>query len=333
MEARYYIRLEDHKVKCLLCPHQCTINDGHKGICKVRSNENATLYTSNYNNYSAINFDPIEKKPLYHFYPGSEILSLGTLGCNFHCTCCQNYEISQSDPENFPRTISLTVSELLKMAESHPGNIGVAFTYNEPSVWFEQIIDISRETSSIGLKNVIVSNGYICSDPLKELLEYTDAFNIDIKSFNEKTHKAFTGGDLKPILENLILILSYNKHLEITYLIVPGVNDSLSEFKILVNWISDNLGKNVPLHISRYFPRYKMTSYATSPEVLTQFAGIASKKLSFVYVGNISENEYQDTRCPKCSKIIIARNGYALSQKKYGKGGECLFCGFKILIS
>jgi pyruvate formate lyase activating enzyme len=333
VEARYYIRLEDHKVKCLLCPHQCIINEGRRGICKIRNNKNGILYTLNYGNFSAINFDPIEKKPLYHFYPGSEILSLGAIGCNFHCSCCQNYEISQSDPATFPRTIKLSVQDIIKMAETHPGNIGIAYTYNEPSVWFEQMIDISKESGSRGLKNVVVSNGYISTDPLSELLKYTDAFNIDIKSFNEKVHKSFTGGDLNFVLKNLLQIVESKKHLEITILIVPGINDSVSEFSDLVGWISENLGKAIPLHISRYFPRYKMTTNATKPEIILEMAGIASKILNFVYVGNISDDDYQVTRCPQCEQIVVVRDGYSISVKNYGKGGECLFCGKKILVA
>jgi pyruvate formate lyase activating enzyme len=332
MEARYFIRLEDQKVKCLLCPHQCLINEGQKGICHVRYNEKGVLNTLNYNSFSAINFDPVEKKPLYHFHPGNEILSLGALGCNFHCKCCQNYEISQTDPATFPRTMKLSDAEIIKMAESRPGNIGIAFTYNEPTVGFEQIIDISKESKLKGLKNVIVSNGYINSEPLAEILEYTDAFNIDIKSFNEEVHKKFTGGELNFVLKNLIQIYAAHKHLEITYLIVPGVNDSISEFKELIEWISKNLGKNVPLHISRYYPRYKMTTSATQPEVILEWAALASHVLNYVYAGNISESEYHETRCPQCSKIIVSREGYSLSVKNFGKRGECLFCGQQIVI-
>jgi pyruvate formate lyase activating enzyme len=332
MEARYYIRLEDNKVRCLLCPHQCIINEGRKGICNVRINKNGILQTLNYGDFSAVNFDPIEKKPLYHFYPGSEILSLGAFGCNFHCSCCQNYEISQTSPLTFPRIIKLSVPEIMKLAESHPGNIGIAYTYNEPSVWFEQMLAIAKESNLKGLKNVVVSNGYIDADPLNELLEYIDAFNIDIKSFNGKTCKNFTGGDLEYVLKNLIQIRSSNKHLEITSLIVPGINDSVSEFRDLISWIAENLGKDVPFHISRYFPRYKMTTNATSPEIMLELAGIASKILDFVYVGNISGNEYQTTRCPQCEQIIAVREGYSLPVMNFGKSGECLFCGHKILI-
>jgi pyruvate formate lyase activating enzyme len=219
------------------------------------------------------------------------------------------------------------------MAESRPGNIGIAYTYNEPSVWFEQMIDISKESASRGLKNVVVSNGYFSTDPLKELLKYADAFNIDIKSFNKKVHKSFTGGDLNFVLKNLVQISDSKKHLEITCLIVPGINDSAIEFLELVKWIADNLGKNVPFHISRYFPRYKMTSNATAVENLLKMASEASKILNYVYVGNISGNDYQSTRCPQCEKIVVSRDGYSLSVKNYGNKGECIFCGNKILIA
>jgi pyruvate formate lyase activating enzyme len=333
MEARYYIRLEGQKVKCLLCPHQCIINEGKRGICKVRNNDNGILQTLNCGDFSAVNFDPIEKKPLYHFYPGSEILSIGALGCNFHCACCQNYEISQTDPATFPRTMKLSVPDIMKMAESHPGNIGIAYTYNEPSVWFEQMMDISKESKSRGMKNVVVSNGFLSTGPLEELIEYTDAFNIDIKSFDEVIHQKFTGGDLKFILDNLVHIKSSNKHLEINSLIVPGINDSIPEFNKLVSWISENLGKNVPLHISRYFPRYKMIAGATSPGIILEMAGIASETLSYVYVGNVPVEDFQTTRCPQCAKKVAVRDGYSISIKNFGKNGECLFCGQKIIIT
>jgi pyruvate formate lyase activating enzyme len=218
------------------------------------------------------------------------------------------------------------------MAESHPGNIGIAYTYNEPSVWFEQMLDISKESASRGLKNVVVSNGYFSEGPLKELLNYVDAFNIDIKSFNEKVHKSFTGGNLNFVLKNLLQIIESKKHLEITSLIVPGINDSIVEFSELVKWISENLGKNVPLHISRYFPRYKISSNATPVENMLEMANIASKILNYVYIGNISETDYQTTRCPQCEEIVIVRDGYSLPVKNYGKNGECIFCGNKILI-
>jgi pyruvate formate lyase activating enzyme len=333
MEARYYIRLDDQKVKCTLCPHQCIINEGGVGICKARDNNNGILETLNYGIFSAVNFDPIEKKPLYHFYPGSEILSFGAFGCNFHCPCCQNYEISQTDPVTFPRRMQFSIPEIMKMAKSHVGNIGIAFTYNEPTVWFEQMIDIAKESKSIGLKNVVVSNGFINSGPLKELLKYTDAFNIDIKMFDEVKHKKFTGGDLRPVLDNLIQICSSKKHLEITSLVVPGFNDSISEFNDFIGWVYNNLGKNTPLHISRYFPKYKMTEKATSQELILEMAKIASQMLNFVYVGNISGSDYQNTKCPKCTKIIAVREGCWLSVKNYGKNGECLFCGHNILIN
>jgi len=331
MEARYYDKLKDEKVQCRLCPHLCVISEGYKGICKVRHNKNGILNALNYESFSAINFDPIEKKPLYHFFPGKDILSFGAIGCNFHCACCQNYEISQADASTFPRTIKMTTSEAIKMALSHINNIGIAFTYNEPTIWFEQMIDIAIKSKEAGLKNVVVSNGYINPNPLNELIEYIDAFNIDLKSFNPEKHKRFTGGELSNVLSSLAQIVKEGRHLEVTFLVVPGINDNFEEFQSMTDWIATNLGKETPFHISRYFPRFKMTTNATSSALINQLTNIAIKKLDFVYNGNIAATDFQNTICPNCSQLIIAREGYHITQKNYGSQGECNFCGHKIL--
>jgi pyruvate formate lyase activating enzyme len=331
MEAKYYIKLEDQKTQCRLCQHLCIISNGYKGICRVRENRNGSLYTLNYESFSAVNFDPIEKKPLYHFHPGKEILSLGAIGCNFHCACCQNYEISQTDGTSFPRTIKMSSSEIINLAFSHPNNIGIAFTYNEPTVWFEQMIEIAAESKKRELQNVVVSNGYINPIPLTELMQYTDAFNIDLKSFNNNQHKSFSGGDLFHVLNNLVQIIKGGRHLEVTFLVVPGINDSPVEFKEMVNWIYENLGKDIPLHISRYFPRFKMTAGATSSALIKELTYIAAEKLAYVYNGNIADTDFQNTVCPNCSQMVVSREGYFISQKNFGHQGECNFCGHQII--
>lgn len=331
MEAQFYIQLEDRKVQCRLCPHLCIISDGYKGICRVRENKGGMLTSHHDMCFSAVNLDPIEKKPLYHFHPGREILSFGGFGCNFHCACCQNYEISQTDVATFPRTITMSVDDIIRNAHSQPNNIGIAFTYNEPAVWYEQMIEIAAKSYDEGLKNVIVSNGYINEDPLLELLKVVDAFNIDLKSFNTETHKKFTGGELRHVLKTLELIRKANRHLEITYLTVPGINDSPADFKEMINWIYINLGSEVPLHISRYFPRFKMTTHATPSLIMKELTNIAIEKLDYVYNGNVAETDFQDTYCPKCSQLVIGRDGYYISKKNFGSEGECKFCGFKIV--
>jgi pyruvate formate lyase activating enzyme len=331
MEAKYFNKLDNKKIQCRLCPHLCIISEGYKGICRVRENKNGTLITRNHEIYSAINFDPIEKKPLYHFHPGTDILSLGGIGCNFHCACCQNYEISQTDASSFPRAISISAAEIINTARSHVNNIGIAFTYNEPTVWFEQMIDIANRSKEAGFQNVVVSNGYINSSPLAELLQYIDAFNIDLKSFNTEKHKSFTGGELKHVLDNLIQISKGDRHLEVTFLVVPGINDSPAEFKEMVSWITENLGKDTPLHISRYFPHFKMTTNATPSKIIRELTSIATEKLNYVYNGNIAETDFQNTICPNCSHLVVGRDGYYISKKNFGPLGECNFCGTKVL--
>jgi pyruvate formate lyase activating enzyme len=333
MEARFYTRLKNQKVKCHLCPHECTITPGHSGICKIRSNNNGVLLVEMYGSLAATHFDPIEKKPLYHFHPGSEILSLGSLGCNFHCSCCQNYEISQTGKAGFPRLQEFSVADIVKVAKSVPANIGAAYTYNEPMIWFEYMFDIALEIKKAGLKNVAVSNGYVNKKPLTGLIDYFDAFNIDIKSFDEKKHKEFTGGELGFVLDTLTSIISAGKHLEITFLLVPGINDDPDMFEKMVRWIPQHLGPDIPLHISRYFPRYKMTAEPTSLKIIHEMIALASRYLHYVYSGNIPGDNYQDTVCPGCDAVAIHRKGYGICHEGLDAQGSCINCGYKIAIT
>jgi pyruvate formate lyase activating enzyme len=331
MEAQFFTKLDERKVQCRLCPHLCIINDGYKGICRVRENKGGILIAGNNECLSAINLDPIEKKPLYHFHPGSEILSLGGLGCNFHCACCQNYEISQTDVHSFPRTINITTGDIIKNAGSQPNNIGIAFTYNEPTVWYEQMMEVAIKSKDAGLQNVVVSNGYINTEPLADLVKVIDAFNIDLKSFHAEIHKKFTGGEVRYVLKNLELIRKSGRHLEVTFLVVPGINDSLSDFKEMINWICIMLGNETPLHISRYYPHFKMKNQPTSSVIIKELTAIAAGKLSFVYNGNMADNDFQNTICPNCSKLVVGRDGYYITVKNFGQTGECVFCGYKVI--
>ncbi len=333
MEARYYKKLAGNKTQCKLCPHNCIIARNKTGICKVRSNIEGILYSDMYECLSATHFDPIEKKPLYHFYPGSEILSLGALGCNFHCSCCQNYEISQTGKAGFPRLQNLSVQDIVKTSTAHPDNLGVAYTYNEPFVWYEYMFDIAREIKKNQGKNVIVSNGYINEEPLKTILPFIDAFNIDIKAFDDDTYRKFAGGDLVSVLNNLKIIAKSGKHLELTMLIVPGVNDVLSQFEKMIEWFTNNLSKDVPLHLSRYFPHYKLKTESTSLSVLNRFADYAGKYLNYVYTGNVARSEHQNTFCPDCGTLVIQREGYHTQLLALDARGFCNNCGQKIAVS
>ncbi len=333
MEAIYYTPLDNLKVRCTLCPHECVIAPEHSGICKVRTNNNGKLTADIYGVAAAMQFDPIEKKPLYHFYPGKEILSLGGLGCNFHCSCCQNYEISQSGKKGFPRLQELTIEKILALAHSSPDNIGVAYTYNEPMVWFEFMFDIASEISKANLRNVVVSNGYVNREPLSQLLKYIDAFNIDLKGFDNAAHKKFTGGELKYVLQTLKAIVNAGKHLEITFLTVPGINDDPGLFEKMVHWIRTDLSAKIPLHISRYFPRYKSVAEPTPVALLDSLAVIAHKYLDFVYTGNVMKGDFQHTNCPKCGSVVIYREGYRIDRTGMNSKGLCNSCGYPIAIN
>jgi len=282
-EALYYKKLNDGSVQCLLCPKLCTIKKGKSGFCGARENIGNKLFSNIYSRVSSHGMDPIEKKPLYHFYPGSLILSLGTTGCNFACPFCQNWQISQE--RNVP-TQHMSASEAVEKALER-SSIGIAYTYSEPIIWYEYVMDTAKLARKKGLKNVLVTNGYINENPLKELLPFIDAMNIDLKAFDEKFYREICKGGLETVLKT-IKISSTSCHIEITNLVIPGFNDTTRHFENLVNWIAENLGVDIPLHFSRYFPQYKMkTGSATPIETLEQAYEIAKRKLRYVYLGNI----------------------------------------------
>lgn len=328
-EADFYIKLKNNIVKCELCPWFCELKPGQTGNCKVRKNEDGTLMTLVYNHVSALALDPIEKKPLYHFSPGSQILSVGSVGCNLHCSFCQNHHISQCSAENFSNFREITAEQLAETAAGLTGNTGIAYTYNEPFTFFEFMLETAKLTKKRGLKNVVVSNGYVNPEPLKKLLPYIDAFNIDLKSFNPGFYKVHTKGELAPVLEALKIIAASTVHLEITHLVIPSLNDSSTEFENMVNWIATELGVKIPLHLSRYFPQYKLTEPPTPSKTLDEFHEIASKCLLYVYTGNISDTEHSSTFCPGCGTLIIERNRYNVRMRNIGKNGHCSKCNYQ----
>lgn len=332
MKAKYYSTIGLKKVQCELCPHMCILEDRGVGVCRVRRNVGGNLETDIYNSYSAIGFDPIEKKPLYHFYPGKEILSLGTLGCNMRCGWCQNCSISQVGITG-QKIQQHTPKTLIDKAKSSVNNIGVAFTYNEPTIAFESTIEIARLFRANALKNVLVTNGYLNPLPLKEYLNYIDAVNLDIKSFNSEKHKKHTSANLEIILSNAKAILKSGAHLELTMLVVPGISDNIKEFTRFINWISDELSIEVPLHISRYFPHNKFDLPATPTEVLDTFAEIANSVLNYVYLGNVNSTAYRNTYCPVCTNEIVSRDGYKTTIVGADKHGKCTACDKKIFIN
>lgn len=320
-----YFREAGDRIQCLLCPHLCKISEGKTGICGIRKNTGKEIELITYGVISGYALDPIEKKPLYHFYPGSNILSIGSFGCNMKCDFCQNYTISQAVPGRMKD--QMTPDELLDAASRAPGNIGIAFTYNEPGIWFEFMRDVALTFKSKDLKTVMVSNGYVSIEPLKEIIEFIDAFNIDLKAFNDNSYKKLTGAHLEPVKKSLKLIAASDKHLEITSLIIPGHNDTEEEMKHQAEWIAGELGRSIPLHLSKYFPMYKRGDPATSQETLLKLYETASDRLDYVYMGNTHFDEGQNTVCPGCGATVTYRSGYSIKTTSLDKNGKCLICG------
>jgi pyruvate formate lyase activating enzyme len=325
-EARFYEKLEEDRVRCLLCPHHCKISPGRTGICRVRQNAGGVLCTLNYGQVTSWAVDPIEKKPLYHFYPGSQIFSVGTFGCNFHCGFCQNWQIAHKTPP----TEKISPEELVRIAVDagkRAGSIGIAYTYSEPNVWFEYVYDTAKLAHEHGLKNVLVTNGFIEEEPLQELLPFIDAMNIDVKAFSERFYKEVCHGHLAPVLRT-VEIAHQQCHVEITNLLVPTENDREEEIESLVDWIA-SIDRAIPLHFSRYFPQYKFTLPPTPLETLKKAREVALRRLQFVYIGNAWELGENDTFCPVCGNLLIKRSGYKTRIAGL-EGNRCSKCGAAI---
>jgi len=325
--AKYWTKLENNKVRCELCPFRCVLKDGQVGVCKVRKNIGGKLYALNYGKVSSIAVDPIEKKPLFHFHPGSPVLSLSTVGCNMHCKHCQNWEISQVGIE-FPYLRDMSPEDVLEIARNYEG---IAWTYNEPVIWHEFTIDVSKMAKKEGLYTVYVTNGYINEEPLKEVLKYIDAFNVDVKAFSEDFYRRITGGSLKPVLKTVETAYRAGKHVEVTYLIIPTLNDSEKEIREFVSWVA-GLGTDIPVHFSRFFPMYKLTEFPPTPvKKLHRAYEIAKEEgLEYVYLGNTWEPEYESTYCPNCDNLLIERVYYNTRIVGLTKDARCKKCGRKI---
>jgi len=305
IEAQYYEKGENSKVKCFLCPHHCNLKEGQKGLCRVRINREGRLFSLNYGEVAALALDPIEKKPLYHFYPGSQILSTGTLGCNLACVFCQNYSLAHENPHTSP----LKPDALVNLARQlkPEGSIGVAFTYNEPSIWFEYIRETAEKLKQQDFKVVLVSNGFIEEKPFMELLPLIDAINIDVKAFNNEFYHRHCRGKLKAVLDTLERAAAYT-HVEITTLLIPEENDNVTEIANLSTWLAA-INPNIPLHLSRYYPAYKFHKAPTPVASLQRAQELAKKHLNFVYVGNVPGEE-NNTFCLECGALLIKRNIY-----------------------
>lgn len=330
-EASFYSKLDKHQVQCLLCPRNCIIEEGKFGDCHARRNRNGILSSEVYARIAAMETDPIEKKPLYHFYPGSQITSIGTSGCNLHCNFCQNHSLSQvNNRKPAIPTKNIQPEQMSELVDKNAQSIGLAFTYNEPTVNYEYMLETARLVKMSGKKTVMVSNGYINPDPLHMLLEYIDAFNIDLKGFTNEFYRKYSKATLKPVLETIKRIAKSGNHLELTNLVIPMGNSDEETFEDMCKWIANETGKDTPLHLSRYFPRYESTQYPTPPELLFDLYDIARSYLNFVYLGNIATEIHSNTLCPTCGKTLVERTYYHISTKGLTTDGLCKNCGTKI---
>ncbi|MBN2227056.1 MAG: AmmeMemoRadiSam system radical SAM enzyme [candidate division Zixibacteria bacterium] len=319
--AAYSEKLADGKVRCWLCPAECLLTEGKVGICRTRFNRGGTLVTENYGELVTGAYDPIEKKPLYHFHPGSVIFSTGANGCNFKCANCQNWDISQTKVP----TRYVEPDELVELAAGR-NSIGIAYTYSEPLIWFEYIRAAGRLIHEAGLKNVLVSNGYINPEPLEELLPIIDAANIDLKAMNEDFYKRICKGKQAPVVHTISRLYEYGTHIEVTNLVIPGRNDTSDDFERLTDFIA-GLSPRIPLHFSAYYPTYRMTNPPTPLETLESAYEIAKKKLDYVFLGNVHLTDKADTRCPSCGAVVISRRGYRINPAGL-RNGICIACGY-----
>lgn len=316
-------------VQCALCPNRCIMEPGRRGLCTVRINRDGALHTLVYGNPCAVHVDPIEKKPFFHVLPGTLSFSISTAGCNMRCAFCQNWQISQATPEevsgyNLPP--EKVVDEAIKALCQT-----IAFTYTEPTIFYEYMLDTAKAAKEKGMKCVVHSCGYINPEPLKELCKYLFAADIDLKGFSEGFYQRMGQGHLQPVLDSLKIIKEEGVWLEITTLVIPGANDDPKEIRAMCRWIRENLGEDVPLHFSRFYPAFKLQNLPpTSVETLERAREIAMEEgLRYVYIGNLPGNPAESTYCPNCKKNVLHRIGYEILSNDIVKG-KCGFCGYEI---
>jgi len=342
--AMYYEKMEEGRVRCVLCPHHCCLKDGGIGLCGVRINQGGELYSLNYQEISSLALDPIEKKPLYHFYPATNILSVGTFGCNLFCPFCQNYSLAHAGrvisrqgigepgaeasggqliphPGSYARSSEWLTAMALRA--NPEGSIGVAFTYNEPSIWYEYVLEAAARLHEQGQKVVLVTNGYIEREPLNQLLPLVDAMNIDVKAFTPDFYKKHCRGKLQSVMDTVELAAA-NCHVEITNLIIPGENDDPAEIEDLSRWLA-GISPHIPLHLSRYHPAFTFTRNPTPETAMVKARQIAQEHLDFVYLGNLA-GETNSTICLNCGGVLIERSLYQTRLVNLS-GHICSACG------
>lgn len=329
VEARHYIKLDEGGIECHICPRRCRITDLERGYCGTRENRNDVYLTLVYGLACTMNIDPIEKKPLFHFYPGTTAFSLATAGCNVNCKCCQNWEISQSRPEQTDN-IELPPKDIVSICrEQKIPNI--AYTYSEPVIFYEYMYDTAKMGREHGLRSVMITGGYIEHDSLAELIPVLDAIKVDLKAIRPDYYRNYVDGELQPVLDALIQIKKTGIWLELVYLVIPTLNDTDEEFAELARWIKTNLGADVPLHFSRFHPQYLLQNLPMTPEATLQRAHDIAKAegLDFVYLGNLPGHPAESTYCPQCGKVLIERTGYRVFVRNL-VGHTCGACGREI---
>lgn len=330
-EGVLFDQLPDNRVKCNICEHRCRIGEGKLGFCGTRKNIKGKIHSIIYNTISSEAVDPIEKKPLYHFLPGTLSYSLGTIGCNFRCEHCQNWSISQVALDE-AYTRELTPEKAIDRALA-AGCKSISWTYNEPAIWHEYTYDSAVLAKKAGLRTVYVTNGYITPEALRRIGPYLDAYRVDIKSFSENFYKKICSARLAPVLESTRLAKELGMHVEVITLLIPSRNDSPEEITQLVKWVHDNLGIDTPVHFTRFHPMYMMEDAVPTPlETLVMAYDIAKREgMRYVYLGNVPGHKYENTYCPECSNLLIDRTGFTVSEYKI-KDRKCPRCGEEINI-
>lgn len=327
-QALWWKKHENSTVQCFLCPRKCIIEDNKTGFCGVRQNKKGKLYSLVYGKATGLQIDPIEKKPLYHFLPGSAAFSIGTVGCNLVCQHCQNWATSQAKPGEW-KAYEITPEEAVQKAkEEHCETI--AYTYNEPTIFGEYVKDTAKLAHKKGIKNVLVTNGFTGEEARLDFCKYIDAANVDLKAFDNEFYKKYSGAWLEPVLESLKTYKKKGVWLEITNLIIPTLNDDMEKIKEMILWIRENLGRDVPLHFSAFYPSYKLQDLpATSAATLIEARRTAKEMgINNVYIGNVVTTEEENTYCPKCKELVVERMNFTILQNKI-KNSKCP-CGEKI---